>query len=170
MSRQRISGVSPGSGNTGGATPDVSTPDVVLYISWYARPTREALARQTMLENPQATPEEIQRILRHEAASYDFIVAGLPARFIDVSDPEALDKLKEQTYLLKKNKERIPAMSVMQSGGRRLLIFSFSNAGAAGDAITMQDKEITLVTDIEGTQIRTSFKLADMVIRGKLEI
>lgn len=164
-------GAAPGSGARD-ATPDLSPPDTVVYVNWYARPIREALARQATLINPQAPAGEIERILNYDSsASLDFVLAGLPARMIFGSGPDALEKLKAETYLLKKNRVRIPASAVTQPGGRNQpLIFRFPRKGPGGDLITVDDKEIVLVTEVQGNALRANFKLAEMIVNGKPEL
>jgi len=161
-------GAAPGSAAKD-AAPDISAPEAVLYISWYARPIREALARRTLLKDPRTPAAEIQRILNYDSsATLDFVLTGLPAHMIFGADPHTLDKLKEETYLLKKNKVRIPAAAILQpGGGNQPIIFRFPRKADGGELITIEDKEVVLVTQVGGTGLRANFKLAEMIVNGK---
>src|ERR1041384_4679150 len=52
-----------GRGGVGGAS---ARPSVTVYISWYARPIREALARRIQLHKPDAPQDPLDRLLNYD--------------------------------------------------------------------------------------------------------
>jgi len=159
-------GPTPGSGAQN-ASPDSFPSDIVLYVTWYSRPVREALARQTMLDNPQAPAEEIRRILNYDAStSLDFVVTGNLGRILGGS-ADALEQMKEKSYLSVEKKQRVSAAAVLQPGGRnRPVVIRFARGAGETPIFGLGDKEVLLVTDIGGNTVRVNFKLADMVVNG----
>jgi hypothetical protein len=148
---------------------DGPAPSVV--ITWYSRPIREARARQIQLRNPETTSEQLGRILNHDSSTFDLLVQGWSARASREGSDVALQRMKEETFLVKKNKEKIALANLIPpSGPNQHLVFRFPRETEGKPALTLEDKEVELVTKLGGSTIRTRFKLADMVIGGKLEL
>jgi hypothetical protein len=142
-----------------------------LVITWYSRPVREAMARRIQLRNPETTSEQLGRILNHESSTFDLLVLGWSARASREGSAVALQKMKEETFLLKKNKEKMALANLIPpSGANQPLVFRFPRESEGKPALTLEDKEVELVTKFGGSTIRTRFKLAEMVIGGKLEL
>ena len=155
-----------GGGSMGGT---MAGPAPSIVIAWYSGPVRQALARRQQLRNAEATQEQLDKILKYsDPSSIDFLVLG---RALGASNPDALQKLKDETFLVKKNKEKIPLQTVqLPSGPGQPLILRFPRLIEGKAAVTLEDKEIELVTKMGTGTIRTRFKLAEMVVSGQLEL
>jgi hypothetical protein len=160
-----------GGGRSGGVGDFGDGPSASVVITWYSRPVREAMARRIQLRNPEATSEQLGRILNHESSTFDLLVLGWPGRAQRGGSAEPLQKMKEETFLIKKNKEKIALASLIPpSGANQPLVFRFPRETEGKPTLTLEDKEVELVTRVGGSTIRTRFKLAEMVIGGKLEL
>ena len=141
----------------------------MLVVTWYSRIVREALARRLLLANPSGPQEQIDQLVhRRESAFHDLAVIGWsPGR-----NKEALSKLKEETYIqTKQNKEKIPLKDVILPQRRGdPLVLRFAREADGQPMLTLEDKEVQLVLKMGDNTIRTSFKLADMVVNDKLEL
>ena len=160
-----------GGGRSGGVGDFGDGPASSIVITWYSRPVREAMARRIQLRNPETTSEQLGKILNHESSTFDLLVLGWSARGSREGSDIGLQKVKEETFLVKKNKEKIALANLIPpSGPNQPLVFRFPRETEGKPALTVEDKEVELVTRVGGSTIRTRFKLADMVIGGKLEL
>jgi hypothetical protein len=160
-----------GAGRAGGVGDFGDGPATSIVITWYSRPVREAMARRIQLRNPETTSEQLGRILNHDSSTIDLLVLGWSARSSREGSDIALQKVKEETFLVKKNKERIAlATLIPPSGANQPLVFRFPRETEGKPSLTLEDKEVELVTKFGGSTIRTRFKLADMVIGGQIEL
>lgn len=160
-----------GGGRAGGLGDFGDGPAPIIVITWYSRPVREAMARRIQLRNPETTSEQLGRILNHESPTFDLLVLGWSARASREGSAVALQRMKEETFLLKKNKEKIALANLIPpSGANQPLVFRFPRETEGKPALTLEDKEVELVTKFGGSTIRTRFKLAEMVVGGKLEL
>ena len=160
-----------GGGRAGGLGDFGDGPAPSIVITWYSRPVREAMARRIQLRNPETTSEQLEKILNHDSSTFDLLVLGWSARASREGADIALQKMKEETFLVKKNKEKIALANLIPpSGANQPLVFRFPRETEGKPALTLEDKEVELVTKFGGSTIRTRFKLADMVIGGKLEL
>lgn len=143
-----------------------------IVITWYTQPVRQAMARRVQLRTGEATPEQLDRILKYRnPASLEFLVFGGSPRMLGNASPEAIQKMKDETFLLKKNKEKVAlGEAALPSGPGQPLLLRFPRESGGKPVVTVEDKEIELVTRFGGSTIRTKFKLADMVVDGRLEI
>jgi hypothetical protein len=142
-----------------------------LVITWYSRPVREALARRMQLTDPEVTPEKLQGVLNYNNSDYmELIVMGWSPRLEDGSNAEIMQNLRESTFLLKKNKDKILLGGIRfpQAPGQPL-VFQFPRMLEGRPSLVVEDKEVDLVTKLARVTIRSRFKLADMVIKGRLE-
>jgi len=140
-----------------------------LVITWYARPIREALARRLQLHNPSPPKDQMDRLLlRPETLYYDLLITGsLPPRLRG----EALEEMKEGTYLQKKNKTKVPLAEVIMPERRGdPMVLRFARGEPGNPALTLEDREVTLVLKLPDTTLRTTFKLNDMAILEKVEL
>jgi hypothetical protein len=158
-----------GGGGMGGG---MGSPAPSLVIAWYSRPLRQAFARRAQLRNPETTREELDKILNYKnTGSIDILVMSSAPRGMGPTNPDVLQRVKDETFLLKKNKEKVPLQALMPpSGPGQPLVLRFPRQVEGHDVVTLEDKEIELVTRVGNNTIRTRFKLADMVINGQLEI
>jgi hypothetical protein len=151
-----------------GAGPETYRAQPKLVITWYARPIREAVARRIQLNNPSAPKEQIDQLLNRPASSsYDLLIVGWnPGR-----NPNAVQELKEGTYLQKKNKEKLLLKDVLLPQKRGdPLVLRFVREADGKPVLTLDDKEVQLVLKAGDNTVRTTFRLSDMVVNGRLEL
>ena len=167
-------GASGGAGGSSGGPPPI-------YINWYARPIREALARQTMLLVPNAPQQQIDNILNYKSEFYEVLVTGMnlggggrggrEGRGAAQSGDSALAKFKEETYLLKKNNMKIPLANLVLPRNRNAAThLQFAKEADGKPTLTPEDKEVTLVIRINEQSYKFKFEFAKMMIGDKLEL
>jgi hypothetical protein len=156
----------------GGLGDPSERPSVPLVVHWYSRPVREAFARRVQLRKPEAAKEQLDSLLNYnETTHFAILITGLPPRMPGSAPAELVQGLKEDTYLQKKNKERIPLAEVVPpSGPGQPLVLKFLSEADGKPVLTLEDKEVELVSRLAGDSLRAKFKLADMVVNGKLEL
>jgi hypothetical protein len=168
-------GSSKGGGGGGGGGSEGPPP---IYMNWYARPIREAVARQMMLNVPNTTKEQLDGILNHKSAYYEvmlygYIPGGGGSRTAKGAPDAALTKFKEDTYLLKKNNQRLPLANIVSPPPRArnaAYFLQFAQEIDGKPTLTPEDKEVTLVIRINDNVYRYKFKFADMMVNDKLEL
>jgi hypothetical protein len=147
----------------GGGTPSGGTPTMNLVVSWRtALPLREAIAKQKHPEDA-ATSPEAKKLIEEPQKWYILVVSGLPAR-MGRGGPEMKEMLLKNTSLSIKGKEPIVPEDLQSSGSSAIFLFPKTVA------IDMDDKEVEFSTKLGQTQVRTKFKLKDMVFNGKLDL
>jgi len=153
-----------GSGGGGGG----GVPGEII-INWNARPIREALARQMMLQNPEVPKQQLDQILNYKPQSFEFFVSGLTLG--RGRDAEAqLARFKADTCLQKKNQEKIPlANLVIPRAGSQAMTLQFARQVDGKPTLTADDKEVTLCVRIGEHIYKYKFKFADMMINDQLE-
>jgi hypothetical protein len=152
-----------GAGNLGGgsfvASPD-RTPIVVRWTS--ALPVRQALVRERLTSGDTLGPKPPH--LDAVDPFHVIAVVGLPF----TQDVGQRSELQAATWLKRKDRARPPiqAVSVSFEYERELLtiIFSFSK----DDPIRESDQEIEFETKLAQTEVKTKFKLKDMIVNGQL--
>jgi hypothetical protein len=159
-----------GGKSKGSPNPTYSTP---IYINWNSRIVREAVVRKAMLETPNTPKEQIDQALNYQPKHIEFFVNGpVQGGGRGGGRGGASAEFKEKTFLQKKNKEKIPLEDVVAGGGRgggsMTLLFPLEVNGKP--TIGPEDKEITLVIRIGESDYKFVFKMADMMVQGKLEI
>jgi hypothetical protein len=168
-----------GGGGGGGAPPGgmggarIERAPQKATVAWHSRPVREAYARQILLQNPEAPQEQIDRILNYpDTPYYSLLVTGImPGRSRGRDRESGMQEFKEQTYLEKKNKEKIVLQEVVMPSGRgQPMILRFPKQVDGTPTLTLEDKSVKLVIRTSNNTIRFSYKLSDMVIGGKLEL
>src|SRR5262245_45950534 len=92
----------------GGVGDPSERPSIPLVVHWYSRPVREAFARRVQLRRPEAPKEQLDGLLNYnDPAHFAILITGFPERMPGSAPAELVQRLKEETYLLKKNKEKI---------------------------------------------------------------
>ena len=154
-----------GAGNLGGGSFLASphrTPIVVRWTS--ALPVRQALFRErtAIFEAPAPPPPHLDKVDRY----YRIAVVGLPF----TQDVGSVTELQPVTWLKWKDKARTPMQPVdisFEYQGELLTIeFAFSRAEAIGE----RDEELEFVTRLAAAEIKTKFKVKDMMVGGRLEL
>ena len=157
-----------GRGGGGGANPSALPTKVV--INWYARPIREALVRRSMLAGFNAPKEEVDQFLNQESGFLELMVTGISLGRGRQGGAD-LEKFKEQTFLQKKNKDKIPLVDMIMPQERdAATVLRFAREIDGQPTVTAEDQEVTLNVRINNQTYKYKFKLADMMVKGKLEI
>ncbi len=156
-------------GGGGGGSSALPPP---IYISWNARPIREAAVRQMMLQKPDTAKAQFEAILNRQSQFIEFWVTGLSTGGRRGGSEFDMEKFKAATYLQKKNQTKIRlAQVVMPQGRNQPMVLQFPRDIDGKPALSLDDKEIVLSIRVgEQTYKLDKFKLADMVIGDKLEI
>jgi hypothetical protein len=153
--------------SSGGVLPKAATR---LVVTWFARPIREAMARRLMLRDPAVSKDRIDKLLRPNDQFLVFLVTGW--RFGWQPDhAAAIEMLKKETILLKKSKEKIPLADLVLPQKRDdPLYLRFERELDGKPVLAAADQEVTLVLRVGEDTYRLRFKLADMLIKDKLEL
>ena len=150
-----------------------------IYMNWYARPIREAVVRQMMLNAPNTSKEQLDGILKHTSQFYEVMLTGfMPgsgggrgSRGASGDVAAALTKFKADTCLQKKDGTKIPLADLVIPRARNAASFlQFAKEIDGKPTCTPEDKEITLVIRINDNVYKYKFKFADMMINDKLEL
>lgn len=166
MSNLVLSGSMP---NAAGGVPD--RPRIPIIVSWCSRPIRQALVRRMQLRNVTVQEKQLDELLRDtNSPFFDILLIGITSGAR--GDAATLvPELRGKTYLQKKNKEKIPlADLVLPRISGEPLVLRFPRMMNGLTTLTLQDKEVTLVAIVARISLRAKFKLADMVLNGKLEL
>ena len=139
-----------------------------LAITWYSRTIRQGVARRLLLANPASTEQADHLLNRPPSQFYEILVVGWnPGRNRD----QALQALKEQTFLQKKNKEKIPLGDVILPVKRGdPLVLRFAREANGKPVLVLEDKEVMLVLKHGENTTRVPFKLSEMVVRDQLDL
>ena len=154
-----------GAGNLGGGSFLASPHRTPIVVRWSsALPLRRALFRERLanVDTPAPPPPHLDPIDRY----YRIAVVGLPF----TQSVGSITELQPVTSLKRKDKARTPMAPVdvsFEYEGELLTIeFSFSRAETIGES----DAEIEFVTRLAETEIKTKFKLKEMMVAGRLEL
>lgn len=153
---------------SGGGT--LSRATTRLVATWLTRPIREAMARRLMLADPAASKDRIEKLLHPNDQFLVFLVTGWTLGW-QLDRNAAIERFKKETVLLKKNKVKIPlADTVLPQRRDDPLYLRFEREMDGKPVLTAEDQEVTLVLRVGEDTYRLRFKLAEMLIRNKLEL
>ncbi len=172
---------SPGAGPGGGGADDFgarsspsgegpgATPTLPLVIRWQsAMPIRQAIAKARWGAEA-TTSAEAAKMLARQEQFYIVAIGGVPAGMLAGANPE---QLKSAAFLRISKLAPVAAMDVRvnraQPVSEIFLVFPRSQQGA--HVITLEDKEVEVVTNLGRLELRRKFRLKDMVFDGKLEL
>ena len=141
---------------------------VRVTVTWAsALPIKQARLRQAIGRDA-PVPPQARAALTQQDPLYAVTVSGLPPGFRELARME--DAIKAATRLERKNGEPIVLENVHLFEDSRdhtlTVVFFFPKT----DAITLDDEEIELVTDLGRSPLKKKFKLADMVFHGQLTL
>lgn len=149
-----------GAGNLGGGSFLGSPQRTPLVVRWAsARPVRQALARADPDKDAAAT--DLRRLEEPEAF-YRVAVVGL----LFGQAVGSASELQDATLLKRKGGAPIEPADVTFSYEGDLLTIEFSFPRT--DAITLDDREVEFFTRLGTSELRTKFKLKDLVIGNQL--
>jgi hypothetical protein len=115
-----------------------------------------------------ATATQAQQILASANDVYLVVLEGLPERMARMGGGRLQETLKKTTMLKRGSKEPLaPAQVQIGVADKQVLIyFAFPKT----DAIVLEDKEVEFVSKVGPAEFKRKFKLADMVVDGKLTL
>ena len=142
-----------------------------MTVIWYSQPVRHAMARGMLLRNPEATAKELDQFLNYpETPSITILIADWISGFRGDSE-EAFERFKNDTYLEKKNGEKIAVEEVVLPKRRgHPLLLRFPKESGGKSLLRLDDQEVSLVTRVGPLRIKAKFKLAELVVRDKLAL
>jgi len=153
--------------SSGGSLPKATTR---LVVTWFARPIREAMARRLMLTDPAVSKDRIEKLLHPNNQFLVLLVNGWTLGW-QPDRSAAIERLKKETVLLKKGKEKIPLADVVLPQRRDdPLYLRFEREIDGKQVLTTQDQEVTLMLRVGEDIYTLKFKLEDMRIQDKLEL
>lgn len=139
-----------------------------LSVVWTsALPVKQALVRQAVgLGAP--VPAESQQVLDQPEPLYAVTIFGIPPSLAVLGSMR--DTLMAETELRRKDQEPIVPEDVRlfqnADDGMIRIIFLFRKT----DLITLDDKDVELVTRLVESEVKKKFKLEDMVFQNQLEL
>lgn len=148
---------------------------LMYYVRFYsAVPVRQAMVRLQILGGKQVAPEAIDKFLNQPPFPDDIIIAVATAPGQDRQEFEVItaDLIKNETWLIKKNKQRIQLreyMSPSKSGGSEAY-YLFPRFADGKPTVEAQDGEVRFITMLGKRELNRPFKLEKMVLNGKLLI
>ncbi len=156
-----------GTGGRSGGEGGSGARSIDVVATWYSKPVRQAMARSLTLRHPEAPKEQLDKLLNYPDTPYfDVLVIGWTGSRGD--QETEIRKLREETCLEKKNKEKIGVADMILPQGRgQPLVLLFPKQIDGRPTVTLEDKEVTLRTRVGQNAIRARFRLADMVVNGE---
>ena len=137
-----------------------------MHVRWLsALPVRQALVI-ARLGRDKLDSEQSRKFLEQNPGYYVIAVAGLPPQMAAAISDERLAGLAKAAMLLRKDKDPIAAESAQRLTDEPGVAFLFPKTSA----ITLDDKEVEFVSKAGAIELKTRFKLKDMVLGGKLEL
>lgn len=139
-----------------------------LSVVWTsALPVKQALVRQAVgLGAP--VPADSQQVLDQPEPLYAVTIFGIPPSLAVLGSMR--DALMAETTLRRKDQEPIVPEDVRMfqnaDDGLIRIIFLFPKT----DLITLDDKDVELVTRLVESEVKKKFKLEDMVFQDQLEL
>ena len=143
-------------------------PQMRVTIRWHtALPVKQAVAC-LMYKDKVETSEEAARDLARPETTYVVGVAGMPG-------PPGLYKpeiLKNGAQLIVEDAPPIQATDIklIQEGMQTNVFFMFPRSEKAGEAISLENKDVEFLLKTENLEIKKKFELKKMVYQGKLEL
>jgi hypothetical protein len=124
------------------------------------------------LRKPEGAQEQVDNLLKYDDPQhFAILITGIPGRMPGGTPAELVQRLKDDTFLQKKNKEKIPVAEVVApTSPGQPLVLKFLKEANGKPVLTLEDKEVEFSSRMAGESLRAKFKLADMVVNGKLEL
>jgi hypothetical protein len=158
-----VGGGGPVGGGGGG-----SAPAVTGKVRWQtAMPVKQALVK--MKYGAEAgTSTQAQQVLAGKNDIYIVVLEGLPQRMAQMGGARLKENLKQTTVLKHGDKPPIsPAQVEIGVADKQVLIyFAFPKT----DEIVLEDKDVEFVSKVGPAEFKKKFKLAEMVVDGKLTL
>jgi hypothetical protein len=156
-----------GGGNVGGGGPS-SPPAILAKVRWQtALPVKQALVRMKFGEEA-GTSTQAKQVLEAADPVYLIVLEGLPARMAQMGEARLKDSLQKSTLLKHGEKSPIAPAQIQVGLVEKTLLIYF--AFPKTDAIALEDKDVEFVSKVGPMEFKKKFKLADMVVGGKLTL
>jgi hypothetical protein len=156
-----------GGGRGGGMGGGGGMPSRSVTVRWVsALPVKEALLKSKY--GAEAGSADAKKMLEQPERQYVIAVIGLPAQFARANAERIQEQLKAATAIERKGKDPIAPekIEVFPQNNQAGFMFRFPKT----DPISLDDKEIEFTTKIGPMTIKRKFKLADMKVKGQLEL
>jgi hypothetical protein len=154
-----------GGGGTMGGAPG-SPPQITGKVRFQnAPPVKQAIVRMRFGQET-ATSTQAQQILAAADPVYLVVLEGLPQRMAQGGGARLQQALLKTTLL--KHGEKAPIAPVQVQIGTIEKVLAIYFAFPKTDAIVLEDKDVEFVSKIGAMEFKKKFKLADMVVDGKL--
>jgi hypothetical protein len=145
-----------------------SAPEVLMKLRWQtALPVKQALIKMKFGAEA-ATSTQAQQLLAAADEVYLVVMEGLPQRMAQAGAARLQESLKKTTML--KHGDKTPILPVQVQLGMVdksvLVYFAFPKT----DAIVLEDKDVEFISKVGPMEFKKKFKLADMVMDGKLTL
>jgi hypothetical protein len=167
--------INPAQGRSSGGLRDTQglggSNTIPLYVRWHSSlKVRQALARYTQLHGG-LTETEIQQFLAQPMQDYNIAISS-PA--MTIFKDANMETLQPKTFLTsKKDKsKKIPLLRYSSPAERQdnFAVFIFPREMDGKPTVELSDDEMIFTTQVGSTKIRAVFKLARMVVDGKLDL
>jgi hypothetical protein len=138
---------------------------VVLTVVWQsAMPAKQALARRKFGAEA-ATSDEAKKFVE-ENETYQIALSGITPRMVRA--PLAKSAILAKTTLASKGKDALHATDILISPSGKVTeaVFVFPKT----TAFSLDDKDVEFSTMIGATEVRTKFRLKDMIVNGALQL
>ncbi len=161
-----------GTGVTGGQPSRATQFDRIqrakVTVTWAsALPIKQAGVRQALgLDAPMSA--EGQKVLDRPELAYVVTVTDLPLAFSWLAGTG--DVLNSDTMLLRKDKAPIAPVDVRLFNSAETQSLTLVIQFPRTDPITLDDKDVEVVTKLGADEIKKKFKLSDMVFAGQLAL
>jgi len=157
-----MGGASGGMGGGGGA------PEIMAKVRWQtALPIKQALIKMKF-GSEAATSTQAKQLLEAVDEVYLVVMEGLPPRMAQMGAERLQEGLKKTTMLKHGDKTPIAPLQVKLGMVEKTVLVYF--AFPKTDAIVLEDKDVEFVSKVGPMEFKKKFKLADMVVDGKLTL
>ena len=137
-------------------------------VRWQtALPVKQALVKMKFGAEA-ATSTQAQQLLASADTFYLIVMEGLPQRIAQMGGARLQENLKKSTMLKRGDKPPILPTQIEVGVADKLVLIYY--AFPKTDAIVLEDKEVEFVSKVGPMEFKKKFKLADMVMDGKLTL
>ena len=151
-----------GMGGGGGA------PAIMAKIRWQtALPVKQALVKMKFGAEAAASTQA-QQLLTSADDVYLIVVEGLPQRMAQMGGARLQENLKKSTMLKRGDKAPILPTQIEVGVADKMVLVYY--AFPKTDAIVLEDKDVEFISKVGPMEFKKKFKLADMVMDGKLTL
>jgi len=153
-----------GMGGRGGG----GAPAMMAKVRWQtALPIKQALVKMKFGAEA-ATSTQAQQLLTSADDVYLIVMEGLPQRMAQMGGARLQENLKKSTMLKRGDKPPILPMQIEVGVAEKMVLVYY--AFPRTDAIELEDKDVEFISKVGPMEFKKKFKLAEMVMGGKLTL